>query len=271
MIWIELIDALEESKDESKESKEDGNVKLSERDDILKSYKLQENVRILQGSLSCPLYSKSGKLLADRIQVQFGDNKHVLLCGPSGSGKTTLLSALSANSLPINWHCAPRSIYFSPQQPVLFTGSLLDLLGESLSPPEEAEAAVPVDEESPLPLMTSSSSDLDELARVRWALECAGITGELQESLLENPNRVHSIAQWRVILTPGQHQRLALARALLSGADLVVLDETLSGGAFGADEIGGILRVFEERGCVVVASAHNEAYASQFDRVTLIN
>lgn len=211
----------------------------------------------IAGSVAGKLWSPNGmKCLVESVRFEIKSFQHVLICGPHGVGKTTLLTAIHSNSFPIEWKSAPSHIMLCPQSPLIFTGSVMDLLGQSKPPAPSAEDSVPVDEESPAPLLTCSSSDLDEFGRLKWAFEAVNLPAE---ELLSEPDRTFTIEEWRCRLTPGQWQRFALARILLSQPPLALLDETLCG--LSAEETEKLLQLFTERGTTIIASSHSEVAA----------
>jgi ABC-type Mn2+/Zn2+ transport system ATPase subunit len=74
-------------------------------------------------------------------------------------------------------------------------------------------------------------------------------------------------------LSGGQKQRLFIARALAQEADLVLLDEPLSGLDIPSqDQILKILDELKERGVTVLFATHDlELAAEHFDRILLLN
>jgi ABC-type Mn2+/Zn2+ transport system ATPase subunit len=74
-------------------------------------------------------------------------------------------------------------------------------------------------------------------------------------------------------LSGGQKQRLFIARALAQEADLILLDEPLSGLDIPSQEqIFTILEEFKSRGVTVLFATHDlELAAERFDRILLLN
>jgi vitamin B12/bleomycin/antimicrobial peptide transport system ATP-binding/permease protein len=128
------------------------------------------------------------------LAVKAGEN--VLVTGPSGAGKSTLFRAL-AGIWPY-WKGRIRMpegarVLFLPQKPYLPIGSLK----HAVSYPQDA----------------AGYSD-DEVKRALSDVGLAHLAGELQRS--EN---------WAQVLSGGEQQRLAFARALLNRPDWLFLDE----------------------------------------------
>lgn len=137
-----------------------------------------------------------GKTLLAPTTLRLERGRHVLVTGPSGSGKSTLFRAL-AGIWPY-WKGRirlPKGVrtLFLPQKPYLPIGALKD----AVAYPGEA----------------SDHAD-HEIAEALRAVGLEGLAGELERS--EN---------WAQVLSGGEQQRLAFARALLYRPDWLFLDE----------------------------------------------
>jgi putative ATP-binding cassette transporter len=136
-----------------------------------------------------------GTSLLQPTSLTFKPNEDVLITGPSGSGKSTLFRAL-AGIWPY-WRGRIRlpegRTLFLPQKPYLPIGSL------------KRAAAYPGD--------PANVSDEEVLA----ALDAVGLS-HLKDRLERSEN-------WAQVLSGGEQQRLAFARALLNKPDWLFLDE----------------------------------------------
>jgi putative ATP-binding cassette transporter len=137
-----------------------------------------------------------GKPLLRDTSIDFKPGEHVLVTGPSGAGKSTFFRAM-AGIWPY-WKgrvVMPKGarLLFLPQKPYLPIGSLKRAVSY---PDEEARFS---DEE------------------VREALRAVGLP-QLGADLTRREN-------WAQVLSGGEQQRLAFARALLMRPDWLFLDE----------------------------------------------
>lgn len=140
-----------------------------------------------------------GRVLYEARDVHLAAGERVLVRGPSGSGKSTLFRALAGIwpfgrgriRLP-----AGGRVMFLPQRPYLPLGTLEDALCYPDAP--------------------ASFDDAAKEAAMR-AAELAPLADRLKE---ERP--------WAQILSPGEQQRLALARAFLRQPEWLFLDEATS-------------------------------------------
>lgn len=139
-----------------------------------------------------------GRHLLDAASLQVGAGERVMLSGRSGSGKSTLLRAMGG--LWPRGHGTIRlpseRALFLPQKPYLPIGSLR----EALSYPQAGETYPP-----------------ERYAQVLQTCRLGHLVARLDES-----------NHWQRLLSPGEQQRLAFARALLYAPLWIYLDEATS-------------------------------------------
>jgi putative ATP-binding cassette transporter len=136
-----------------------------------------------------------GRILVAGVNTSFKPGEHVLVTGPSGCGKSTLFRAL-AGIWPFGTGTvqapANGAIMFLPQKPYLPLGTLRDVV------------AYPKGHDG---LSDAQIADTLKLCRLE---QCA-------HQLRERDN-------WALRLSPGEQQRLAIARALLNKPQWLFLD-----------------------------------------------
>jgi len=158
-------------------------------------------------------WSPGARNVLDGIDLSLAPGERIAITGDSGSGKTTLSSlllrlydpcdgTLTYGGVPVagfaqqDWH---RQLAWLPQHAPVFAGSVADNL--RLGDPQASDDAL-----------------WAMLERVRlgdWARAVGGLQGWVGEN--------------GATLSAGQARRLALARALLRGAPILVLDEPTEG------------------------------------------
>jgi thiol reductant ABC exporter CydD subunit len=188
------------------------------------------------------------------LDVAFGE--HVAVTGESGSGKSTLLAVVLGFVVPsggritvggVELHELPlrdwrRQIAWVPQRPYLVRGTIADNL-----------------------CLAGTKASGEALAR---AVEQSGLSGLLERLPhgLETP-----VGEGGLTLSAGERQRIAIARAMLRDAPLVLLDEPTA--HLDADRelsLAQSLGPWLERRTVLVA-AHRLGLVGRVDRtLTLI-
>jgi ATP-binding cassette subfamily B protein len=147
------------------------------------------------------------------VSVVTGPGRILGIAGPPGAGKTTLVSLIpriydpdsgrilidNTDVRDFDIHCLRRFISFMPQEPFLFSGTILEnlKLGNFQASPDEIDTVV----------------------------EMAGLTTTLE---LFPRGLDTMIGEKGVMLSGGQKQRIALARALLKKAPIMILDDPVS-------------------------------------------
>jgi putative ATP-binding cassette transporter len=181
-----------------------------------------------------------GTPLLQSTSVELKPHEDVLITGPSGAGKSTFLRAL-AGIWPY-WKGRIRlpegaRMLFLPQKPYLPLGSLR----HAVSYPDEAERHS--DEE------------------IREALKAVGLE-HLATALERNES-------WAQVLSGGEQQRVAFARALLNRPDWLFLDEATS--ALPEEAQHALYRLLKERlpRTTLVSIGHRASLAGYHDRQLL--
>ncbi|MGZ8310239.1 MAG: ABC transporter ATP-binding protein/permease [Rhodoplanes sp.] len=165
---------------------------------------------------SLDVHLPGGVPLVVAENVKFGGGDRVLVNGPSGAGKSTLFRAISgvwpfgtgAIAVPVD-----KSVMMVPQRPYLPIGSLIAAVSYP-APPNRFAAA-----------------------KLRAVLEEVGL-GALAGRLDEE-------AHWNRMLSLGEQQRLAIARAILHAPDYLFLDEAT--GSLDEPSEAALYRLLHER------------------------
>jgi iron complex transport system ATP-binding protein len=199
-----------------------------------------------------------GKRILDGVDLQVGDGEWLAVVGPNGAGKSTLLRYLAGllagtGDLTIGGRAADtlkrreraRLVALVVQSPLIPEGiSVADyaLLGRT-------PHMHPLGVEGPADLAAAH----DALAR----LDLLGFAGRIVSTL-----------------SGGERQRVLIARALVQGAPIVLLDEPTT-----ALDVGHQQQVLElvdelrrDRGLTVVTTMHDLTLAGQYaDRLVLLD
>lgn len=180
-----------------------------------------------------------GRKLVDNASLSLPPGLPIILTGPSGAGKSTLFRAI-AGIWPFGAGTISRpsgSALFLPQRPYFPLGSL-------------KRAVV-------YPGLEADITD-DTVVAALNAVELPNLT-----------TRLHDTETWSQILSGGEQQRLALARALVTKPDWLFLDEATS--ALDSPLAARLHKILSQHlpTTTIVAITHRELDSSSPRRLTL--
>jgi len=184
----------------------------------------------------------NGNVLLDDVDITIRQGERVVLQGPSGCGKTTLFRVLAGLwpfgrgriGLPKD-----ARVLFLPQKPYLPVGTLKEVLSYPDMPEQHSDEAC------------------------REVLKTCGLA-ELAPRLQEQAN-------WSLMLSGGEQQRLAFARALLYQPNWLFLDEATSALDEAAEAQMYTLVRARLGAASVISVAHRPAVAAMHKRRLVID
>ncbi|SNR52073.1 ATP-binding cassette domain-containing protein [Puniceibacterium sediminis] len=173
-------------------------------------------------------YEAGGRVLIDGLDLSLGRDGITMVMGPNGAGKSLLLRLLHG--------------LIPPEKGSVFWGdTLLDA---------EARKRQAMVFQKPVLLRRSVAANVDFVLRPGDPVRC--------DALLERVGLLARADQPARLLSGGEQQRLALARALATGPNLLFLDEpTASLDPASALMIEDILREERSRGTKIVCVTHD--------------
>jgi ATP-binding cassette subfamily B protein len=205
-------------------------------------------------------HSEGARPVLDGVSLEVPAGGSLAVVGPTGSGKSTL-AALLPRLLPtpaksvfldgddvteLQARTLRHAVGYAQQEPFLFSTSIARNIAFALDDPD-----APGSHE-----------------RVRDAAREAAILDEIDAM----PDGFDTVVGERgVQLSGGQKQRIALARALLAGPSVLVLDDPLS--AVDAKTEAQILRALDRagEGRTLILITHRVAAASRADRIVVLD
>jgi ATP-binding cassette subfamily C protein len=196
-------------------------------------------------------YGRRAEPVVSNLDLDIGDGDHLAIVGPSGIGKSTLVGLLAGTLQPQSGEVRLGGVPTAtldvrtlaghrvviPQEAYVFTGTLLDNL-RYLSP----EAAV---------------RDVDHAVDTIGLRSLVRQLGGYQARIAPD------------VLSAGERQLLALARAYLSPASLVLLDEATC--HLDASSEAHAEQAFAERPGALVVVAHRVSSAMRARRILLMD
>jgi putative ABC transport system ATP-binding protein len=210
------------------------------------------NKPIIIEAKSISKFYKDGQVKAvDNLSLQVYSGEVLTIRGPSGSGKSTLLHLLGGldsptngtvllNGKPIHEVCRKRGFRVKNMGFIFQAFYLWQNLN--------------VLENVMLPLMEISLSRKERLSRAREIVNDVGLADKMKASVK--------------VLSMGQRQRVAVARALVAGPSVIFADEpTGSLDSKNAENVLQLLRrLNRERNVTVVMVTHENISTEYYDR-----
>lgn len=177
-----------------------------------------------------------GQPLTSPLSADIQRGQRILIAGPSGCGKSTLIRAIAGIwpygkggiEIPHNW-----KLLFLPQKSYLPIATL------------RAAVAYPASERSYTDLAIQHYFDLCRLPHLKQQLD--------------------QVDNWSQRLSPGEQQRVAFVRALLTRPDALFMDEASSALDTETEELMYQLILQELPEAAIISVAHRESVASHHD------
>jgi ATP-binding cassette, subfamily C, bacterial len=182
-------------------------------------------------------YGRHAEPVVRNLDLDIPDGDHLAIAGPSGIGKSTLVALLAGTLQPQQGSAQLAHRVLIPQEAYVFTGTLLENL-RYLS-------------------LAAATADVDRAVDAVGARAIVSRLGGYQAEI--SPGA----------LSAGERQLVALARAYLSPAPLVLLDEAtchLDAAAEARAE-----RAFADRPSALVVVAHRVSSARRARRILLLD
>ncbi|MGQ9476878.1 MAG: metal ABC transporter ATP-binding protein [Candidatus Bipolaricaulia bacterium] len=209
--------------------------------------------------------SYNGRLALEGVSFAVERGEGVAVVGPNGAGKTTLFRAIVGLVRPVagTIRLAPedRSSRSTPSGSANRQVQLAYL-------PQRSQV------DWAFPVTVADVVMLGLIRRIGW-LRLPGRRERLAvREALEQVGLGHLAGRQIGALSGGEQQRMFLARAIVQGAELLLLDESLTGlDAAAQEEILQLLEGLRERGGVTVLLATHDLNlaGARFDRVMLLN
>ena len=185
------------------------------------------------------------------VDLRVAASETVAIVGPSGSGKSTLLNIVGSLDAPSSGSVRLGDI------------DVVALAGKALSEYRATKVGFVFQEHHLLPQLTAMENVLMPSLALR-----APVPSSSAEALLAAVGVVHRASAFPAQMSGGERQRVAVARALVNGPELLLCDEPTGSldQETGRAVVELLLDVAKKRGAAIVMVTHNGEHASRFSR-----
>lgn len=204
-----------------------------------------------------PTLSRSGEVLSD-ISLKIVSGEKIAIIGPSGAGKTSLLHVLACAVRP-----SEGRLQLNDQDPWSLSNAQLKVLRGQLFLAPQIAPLVPRQRVA-TSVLAGQLPQLSLFQSVRnlvypnnlQAVQDALALFDLAEKLFERVDR----------LSGGERQRVGLARAVISNAQLLLIDEPLSAldPQRGDQALASLCKMAHDRQATLIATLHHVDMALKF-------
>lgn len=220
-----------------------------------------EGIEITSGSLKVDALTvpkgRTGGFRLQNVSFDLGAGQCLAVLGPSGSGKSSLLTYLSGAFAPplgqvrldgqdvsrIDTWIRQKMVGFMPQIPTFHHGNVFEIIS-----------------------CFDPNATADDV-------ENAAIKAGVHSTILGLPNAYQTdLAKEAFLLSAGQMQRLALARALFHNPVLLLLDEPNAlQDSLGEQQMADALSRVKAEGCTIIMVVHRAGIMSLADSVLVLD
>lgn len=195
-------------------------------------------------------YPNTTRNILDKVSITINENEMVAIMGKSGAGKSTLLNILGCIDDVTSGEYRYKDTVVSnltKKETHLFRREHFSYVFQNF----ELLPQYTVYENVEIPLLARGKNNRKET--VLQALESVGILEHRKKKITK--------------LSGGEQQRCAIARAIVSGTDVIVADEPT--GALDeqtATEIMSLFKYLQKQGKTIIIVTHDQDIADQCDR-----
>jgi putative ABC transport system ATP-binding protein len=191
--------------------------------------------------------------ILNNIELHISDGEFVSIMGPSGSGKSTLLNILGLLDNPTSGEYRFEGTNIHQ----LNSSQLADFRNQKIGFIFQSFMLIPrlsVKDNVEVPLLYTSLSGAERKRRIEQALEQVGMTHKKKEPVVN--------------LSGGQKQKVAIARAIINGPDLLLADEPTGNLDMNSkQEILAIFHALHRMGKTIVMVTHDREVAEAGERL----